>query len=180
MKNPQEKKLAQKILAGDPRALRIFYKAHKPKLHAYIISRVKTPEDAQELVQDTFLSFLDSLPLFSFRSSLWTFLVSIARHEIADYYRKIYAKRAIKYVPFVDRFYVEPLYEAEETRELFDQTLKQLKPIERQLIEYKYDFKWSVKKIAQAMEITPKAAESRLFRARKNFQLAYNRLANDF
>lgn len=167
---------AQQILAGDKRAFKRFYRNHKDRLLSYVTARVKSSQDAEEIVQDSFLGFLDSLPVFNHRSSLYTFLVSIARHEIADYYRRLYAKKALKYVPFVDQIYTEPLYNPHETRELFDQALKKLKTEDRNLVLWKYEDHLSVKEIAAKLDTTVKAAESKLFRARQAFKLAYNEI----
>lgn len=129
-------------------------------------------------MQDSFLGLLDSLPLYAGKSSLWTYLVAIARHEIADHYRKLYAKKAIRSVPFVDQVYDEPLYSGEETREVFEQVMTRLSQEERLLLEWKYDLGLSVKQIATKMGLDFKAAESRLFRARKQFQVAYLELTD--
>lgn len=171
----EDKKLAKRILGGERRAFRQFYRLWKPKLSAYVVSRVKSCEDAEEIVQDSFLSFLDSLPLFSFRSSLGTFLVAIARHEVADYYRRLYAKRAIRCVPFVDQVYTSPMYSARETREEFERALARIEPRERRLLLWKYEEKLSVKEMARKLGVSVKAVESRLFRARKAFGVAYEK-----
>ena len=91
----------QALLEGDKQALREFYGETRPKLLSWVKQRVRRREDAEEIVQDTYMAFLDSLPLFRGKSSLWTFLVSIAKHEVGDYWRKKYAKKAILTVPFV-------------------------------------------------------------------------------
>lgn len=154
-------------------SFRLFYQeTHKRLLH-YVSSKVKSHQDAEEIVQDSYLGFLDSLPLFRGESQHYTFLVSIARHEIADYYRKKYAKKALKYVPFIDLGYTQDLYSTKETREQFGNALKELLPHDRNLILWKYEQKLSIKEIADKLEVSHKAAESRLFRARKAFQLAY-------
>lgn len=177
MDRTEDKHLVKKLLAGDKKALRQWYNRYYPRLLAHISAKVKTKEDAEELTQDVFLSSLDALPLFGFRSSLYTFMVSIARHEIADYFRKFYAKKAIKYVPFVDQVYTEPLYSAEETRELFIAALAKLSPKEQQLIEWKYEQNLSVEEIARKLDVGIKAAESRLFRARSSFIKEYTGLS---
>ena len=168
-----DKHLAKRLMSGDKKALRKFYGEFKPRLKAYVKQRVGDGRDVEEIVQDSFLGFLDALPLFSFRSSLYTFLVSIARHEVADYYRKRYAKKAIKYVPFVEQVYKEPVYDVHETREFFDKAIRRIKPLERKLLLWKYEDGLSVKEIAEKTEMSEKAVESRLFRARQSFQLAY-------
>lgn len=172
-KEVDDKELVNKLLAGDRRALKKFYLSYRPRLLAYTSGRVRLREDAEEIVQDAFLGCLDSLPVFSFRSSLWTFLVSIARHEIADYYRRLYAKRAIKYVPFVEQVYSEPMLAADETAELFEKALTRLRPVERKLIVWKYEEELSVKEIAKRLGVGIKAAESKLYRARQSFKEVY-------
>jgi RNA polymerase sigma-70 factor (ECF subfamily) len=172
-KQDDERWLARRLLSGDKKEFRRFYRRNQPRLLAYVLVRVKTREDAEEIVQDVFLGFLDALPLFGYRSSLWTFLVSIARHEIADYFRRLYAKRAIRYVPFVEQLYREPMLSADETVELLERALLKLKPLERELIVWKYEEEMSVKDIAGKLGIGVKAAESKLFRARQAFKAAY-------
>lgn len=165
--------LAKRIVAGNKKAFHSFYYKYQPRLLSYVMVRVKTKEDAEEIVQDAFMGFLDSLPLFNFNSSLWTFLVSITRHEISDYYRKLYAKKAIRYVPFLNQIYSEPMLSMNETRYFFDQALKKIDKAEKQIILWKYEEKLSVEEIAEKLGTTIKATESRLFRARKAFQMAY-------
>lgn len=173
MPSPVKKINEKAILAGDKRAFRLFYKQQQPKLLSYVIKRVSNREDAEEIVQDTFLSFLDALPLYRGNAKLSTFLGSIVRHEIADYFRKKYAKKALQYVPFIDKGYTPDLYSTKETRQQFNKALRSLLPQDQLLIEWKYEQKLSVKEIAKKLDISVKATESRLFRARKAFQLAY-------
>lgn len=162
-----------KIKAGDKRAFSRFYKQTKNKLIQYVYTKVSNPKDCEEIVQDSYLGFLDSVPLFRGQSSLWTFLVSITRHEIADYYRRKYAKKALTYVPFIDMGYTEDVYSAKETREHCNHVLESLTKENKMLIIWKYMDKLPVNEIAKKLDISPKAAESRLFRARKAFQVAY-------
>lgn len=168
-----ESQLLEQLRQGDKRALRAFYKEQAPKLLVWMESRVKTPEDAQELVHDTFLSFIDSLPIFHGNSRLTTFLISIAKHEVADYWRKKYAKRAILTVPFMDQVYTERLYSARETERAVEKAYQAILPEERLILIMKYEENKTVAEIAEKLEISIKAAESRLFRARQAFQRAY-------
>lgn len=173
MASQTKSSLDKRVVAGSRSAFHQFYRLTKPKLEAYLNSRVGDARDVEELAQDTYLSFLDSLPLYRGQASLWTFLMSIARHEVADYYRKKYAKRVLELVPFVDKGYTPDLYTARETRDKFVAALNDLLPEQRQLIVWKYELNWSVEQIASKLKITTKAAESRLFRARKAFQGVY-------
>ena len=58
-------------------------------LFNYTISRVSDREIAQDLVQDTFLAGLKSMKNFKGEASERTWLISILKRKVIDYYRKI-------------------------------------------------------------------------------------------
>ena len=153
--------------------LRRFYKRTQPRLMAWVMVRVKDEKDAEEIVQDSYLGLLDSLPLFRGKSSLETFLVSIAKHEVMDYWRKMYAKKVIQTLPYADHFYAEKLYSGAETAAAIEGVYGKLKAREVQILKWKYEEEMTIVEIARKLEISLKAAESRLFRARQAFRLVY-------
>ena len=140
---------------------------------AWVRARVKDDKDAEEIVQDSYLGLLDSLPLFRGKSSLTTFLVSIAKHEVMDYWRKKYAKKVIQTLPYADHFYTEKLYSGAETAVVIERVYGKLKQNEVQILKWKYEEELTLAEIARKLEISLKAAESRLFRARRAFKVAY-------
>lgn len=58
-------------------------------LFNYTISRVNDREIAKDLVQDTFFAGLNSMKNFQGKASERTWLISILKRKIIDYYRKI-------------------------------------------------------------------------------------------
>lgn len=62
-------------------------------LFNYTISRVKDRETAQDLVQDTFFAGLKAMKNFKGKASERTWLISILKRKIIDYYRKINSKK---------------------------------------------------------------------------------------
>ena len=62
---------------------------HGDSLYRYALVRVRTPQVAQDLVQETFLGAIRSLDKFASRSSERTWLFGILKNKIVDYYRKI-------------------------------------------------------------------------------------------
>ena len=62
-------------------------------LFNYSVSRVNDHEIAQDLVQDTFLAALKSSENFKGDASERTWLISILKRKIIDYYRKINSKK---------------------------------------------------------------------------------------
>ena len=165
--------LIQKLVKGDKTAFKKFYQQTHFKLLTWINHKVKNSQDAEEIIQDTYLAFLDSLPLFQGKSSIFTFLLSIARHEIADYWRKCYAKRAVLTIPFAEQVYTEKLYSSIQTRAIIEQIFIQMIPDQVKILRYKYEQGLTVIEIATRIGISVKAVESKLFRARKAFQLLY-------
>ena len=58
-------------------------------LYNYTIVRVNDREIAQDLVQETFFAGLKSIKNFKGEASERTWLISILKRKIIDYYRKI-------------------------------------------------------------------------------------------
>lgn len=168
-----EKQIVAGLSQGNKSILAEFYQQTYPKLFAYISSRIDNPKDAEEIIQDTYLSFVDSFPLYRSQSSLYTFLVSIAKHEIADFWRRAYAKKAILTVPYMDQLYTEPLYSSAHLGQTIISAYQKLLPQEVQILKLKYEQGFDLQAIADKLKISFKAAESRLFRARQSFKLAY-------
>ncbi len=167
------------LLSGNHRALHHFYRKASTRLRPFFQTHTDTPEDCDELIQDTFLHFLDALPLFHYQSSIMTFLFSIAHHEAADYWRKKYAKRLIRTIPILKN-YIAPIQTSERTARQLNQSLesayKKLKPIYASILRMKYEEELSVKEIAAKLGCSTKAVECQLYRARKAFQMVYERV----
>lgn len=61
---------------------------HGDVLYRFALLRVKDPQIAEDLVQDTFLAALQQIGEFRGRSSLRTWLVGILKHKIVDHFRR--------------------------------------------------------------------------------------------
>jgi RNA polymerase sigma-70 factor (ECF subfamily) len=61
---------------------------HGDALYRFALTRVRNPEVAEDLVQETFAAGLGGLDKYSGRSSERTWLVGILKHKIADHFRK--------------------------------------------------------------------------------------------
>jgi len=174
--NFSEKQLVDKIIANDQKAIGLLYRRYKERLKNYITGRIDSPEDVEEILQDTFISTVNSLPNFNFKSSLSSYLCAIARHEIADFYRKKKIKTVLfSKFPFLETVADKALTPEEEAlkQELKDEiklVLNQLSPKYRKVLKLKYFYHYPVKQIANILKSTPKAIESVLTRARKRFK----------
>jgi len=175
----KEKNLVKKIIKGNKKATTKFYKTFQPRLLNYILKKIDNPKDAEEILQDTFLSAIDSLPLFKFNSSLYTWLCAIAKHEIADFYRKKRIKTFLfSRFPFLKTLVSKALgpqlaLQEKETKEKIIHTFKNISEGYSQILRLKYIEGKTIKQIAKILGKTAKAVDSQLYRARKAFQKQY-------
>src|SRR5664279_248533 len=114
MDQASELKLLQQLKAGAPQAVTEWYRLFYLKLHRFVLLKISTSADAEEVTQDIFLSCLKHLPLFRGESSIWTWMVHVAHHEIADYYRKRYAKKFVMALPLSEFLPTQSVHRAED------------------------------------------------------------------
>ncbi len=158
---------------ASPQAVRQWYEQYSPKLLRHLLSKVVNPSDAEELTQDVFLSCLKSLPLFRGESSIWTWMLRVAQHEVADYFRKRYAKKFIFALPLSEFLPTQPVHNSEEVAQLVMAVLQQMKQEHREILLMKYLDGKRVLQIASETGRTVKSVESILFRARDEFRELY-------
>ncbi len=167
--------LVSRLFTHDRRVVLEFYREYAPQLRRYIHGRIAHREDAEEILQDTLFAFLEGLRDFQGKSSIRTYLFSICQHKIIDFYRRKKIKHLVfSQIPQLEML-VSPLVGPEaafdETlvREKIHKVLKTIAPVYRQVLVLKYLEHVPVEDIARKLSISFKSAESRLFRARKNF-----------
>lgn len=174
-----EKELVKEILRGKKKAINKFYQAHQNKLLIFINKKVANKKDAEEILQDVFISALDSLPLFKFNSSLLTWLKAIAHHETVDFFRRKKLKTIVfSRFPFLERLVDQALspelaLQEKEMKQKILATFKNLSEGYAQILRLKYIEGLSMAEIAQKLGKTVKAVESKLSRARLAFQKEY-------
>lgn len=178
-KNEQD--LIVQLKKGDSGAVSLWYSSAKADLLRFFIQRMGNEADAQELVHDTYLSCLSSLPLFRGESGLWTFMISIARHELSDYWRKRYAKKAIGLLPYGQEL-LESLSVDTKDHFAMGATGSQVSQIMHclpeeigELLQLKYIDGLSVKELAAHYGLSFAAMQSKLHRAKELFKQEYER-----
>lgn len=168
--NKSDQDLISKLKQGDTKAVNQWFGEYNDRLIKVVLNKVSNYQDAEEIVQQTFLNCLKHLPLFRGRSSIWTWMNSIARHEIADYFRKKYAKRALKTTRLSEFLLLDNIDDSSEVSEKVKRVLKKMRSSHRELLLLKYVDKKKVAVIAREFGKSIKSVESELFRARKEFK----------
>ena len=75
-----------KVAATDPER---WVDEHGDVLYRYALVRVRKPEIAQDLVQETLLAAMRSYEKFAGQSSVRSWLCGILKHKLGDYFRKL-------------------------------------------------------------------------------------------
>lgn len=149
------------------------------RLKAFVQQKIGDSQDAEDIFQETLIDAFDCLPLFKGQSSFFTWLCGIAKHEIADYYRKKKIKRFLfSHLPWLENLAAqalgpEQLLLRKDFEERIKATLESLSEGYQQVLRLKYYQGLTVKQIALKLNETSKAIESRLARARQAFAQAF-------
>ena len=165
-------RLTRAMQRGDEEAYREFFHLYFHRLLAYLLVVTRGQESlARDLVQQTMIKVAKHIRPFADEETLWRWLTLLARTAAMDEGRK-----SQRYFGFLERFWQNRSFPSNEIdtpgveenafAELFTKEFEELDPDDRLILEKKYLEGLSVKSIAAELNITEKAVESRLTRAR--------------
>ncbi len=80
--------LVRQVRAGDAGAWRQLIERFEGRLLAFIDSRLRDRAASEDVVQETFIGFLTSLPHYDEKRDIEAYLFSIAAHKLTDHLRK--------------------------------------------------------------------------------------------
>ena len=91
--------LVGRVRAGEADAWRQLISRFEGRLLAFVESRTRNRTVAEDLVQETFIGFVTSLPNYDQRRSLEGYLFSIAAHKLTDHLRREGRRPTLPLVP---------------------------------------------------------------------------------
>lgn len=171
--------LIRRILIGEHGAATLFYKSYAPTVRRFLLSKLPNESDAEDVLQEVFLAAFDSLPMYRGEAKPISWLYAIARHEVADFYRKRYVRELVeKTSPLFEELIEtvetpEMAWDRSKVRKRFFVAYTSLHQQYQDVLSYRYELSLSVKEIAEKMKMSFKATESLLYRARSAFAVAY-------
>src|SRR5215211_7698232 len=83
-----ERLLIRQVRAGEAPAWRQLIERYEGRLLAFVDSRLRDRAASEDVVQETFVGFLTSLPHYDEKRDLEAYLFSIAAHKMTDHLRK--------------------------------------------------------------------------------------------
>ena len=159
--------LTSAMRRGEEEAYREFFRLYFHRLLAYLIVVTRGDEElARDLLQQTMIKVAKHIRVFDDEAVLWRWLALLARSAAIDHGRK-----SQRYFGFLKRFWnfraPPPSTENEGEFEVaLPEQMQLLNPEDRRILEKKYFDRSSVKDIAAELNLSEKAVESRLTRAR--------------
>jgi len=165
--------LTRGMVRGDEAAYRTFYRCYFDRLSRYLLVVTAGNEDAaREAMQGAFTRVVRHIKLFTDEKVFWSWLTVLARSALFDHSRK---RR--RYFAFLDRFSREPHAECfsqaaddDKLETMLSHSLVQLPEEDQRLLVWKYTDGRSVRSIADELQTTDKAIESRLSRIRRKLK----------
>jgi RNA polymerase sigma-70 factor (ECF subfamily) len=80
--------LVEEIRRGKPAAWNELIAQYEGRLLSFVESRLRRRDASEDVVQETFIGFLTSLPNYDTRRSLESWLFTIAAHKLTDHLRR--------------------------------------------------------------------------------------------
>jgi RNA polymerase sigma-70 factor (ECF subfamily) len=168
--------LAEQASSGDESALTRLYERYADPLFAYIHHHLEGARpEAEEVWQDTLSAAIRALPAYRGQSRFFSWLCGIARHQLADFWRRRGRDRQElclvspeELTRLMDNGTVpEEILGQQATRLRVVETLGELPPDYRTALVARYADGQGVEFIAQLLGKSYKAAEATLSRARE-------------
>lgn len=157
-----------------------FYKKYYFGIKSFVSKRIDDEGVVEELTNDIMLAGINSLPNFNRKSSEFSWLCSIAKHKIIDYYRKKKIKTILFSTCPVFEEVVDKALTPErdvlknELKNEIKDTFEELGEGYKKILRLKYVDGLKIKQIAEKLKLSVKAVESKLIRAKKKFREVWN------
>lgn len=174
-----ESNLVERAQGGDARAFTELVNQYERKIFRLAKHITQSQEDAEDVLQETFLKAYGHLPEFQRQSKFYTWLVRIAVNESLMKLRKRRTARTVSLDEGIDtgeetvareiavwEDNPEERYSREELRRILDEAIDALPPIFRTVFVLRDIDELSTEETAGVLNISIPAVKSRLLRAR--------------
>ena len=170
-----EIELIKRAQKGEREAFAALYEKYFEKIYRYCFFNLRSHEDAQDAVQETFVKTLRRIKEFETKSqgTFQAYLFQIARNIIIDRSRK---RREIKIEDFESIESTEDMVEEfskKQRSERVRRVIDRLDGVERQIIILRYFEEMSYEEISEAVGLKPAALRVRIHRLIKKIAALY-------
>ena len=162
-----DEKFALRLKTGDEQAFGELYEQYRPRVYRFAFKLLRDRDQAEDIVQDTFLKARKSIQTLNQNHSLVSWLFAITRNEVYSHIRRTRGNGQADVDDVWDS--ETPLDEVvgAETVVVVQNMIAQLKPDYKEVILLREYERMSYAEIAQITGDTEGAVKARLFKARK-------------
>ena len=176
----QELEWIHETLAGSARSFDNIILKYQDLIYNLILRTIGNRADAEDLAQNVFFNAFSNLKKFRKKSSLKTWLYSIALNQIKNYWRSkkhalVQPESDTQPLAEAEKIYIKNNFDAdsdgeitsEETRLMVDKMISFLPPLQKEIFVLHYIFEHSCEEISEILDVSPANIKIQLFRGRK-------------
>ena len=170
--NPTDQVLVQNFLNGDSIAFEKLLLRHKNRVYAFIISKVKNSDLADDIFQDTFIKVINSLNKgkYNEEGKFLPWMMRIAHNLVIDYFRKSAKMRMVRANSDFDIFDIlddgsknqEEIMINNQVNSDLLKLIEQLPPDQMEVLKLRYFEDMSFKKISDITGVSINTALGRM------------------
>lgn len=160
--------LIKKVKSGSYEDFTRLYFNYADLLYGFVLNLTKSPVDAEDILQETFLKIWQTRENISLETSFKSYLYTIARNLIIDSFRKkinsvafeVYIQSDI-YQNYSENNIEDEIY-FDEFLENFNEAKKKLSSRQLEIFELSRERGYSIKDIAEKLSISEKTVKNQL------------------
>src|SRR5262245_7037249 len=168
-KDNSDAALIEKIATGNRLAMQVLFARHHARVYRFILRLVGNEAAAEDLTSEVFLGVWRQACRFEARSSVTTWLLSIARYKALAELRRRRAppSDAVSAQRSDPEHDPEASFEIKHRGEILRNCLTRLSPRHREIIDLVYYHEKSVQEAAAILGVPGNTVKTRMFHARK-------------
>ncbi len=169
-----DSQLIKRIAARDRLAVRVLFSRYQLRLFRFIVRIVRNEAMAEELVNEVFLEVWRQAGCFSGRSSVSTWMLTIARNKAISLLRR-------RSESAIDETMASRLPDGSDTPEetaqkrsksrIMRECIERLPDIHREVIDLVYYHEKSIREVSEIVGIPENTVKSRMFNARRAYAI---------
>ena len=165
----------REALATDD-AFEAWYRRTGPRVYAYLLTRCGNDRAlADELLQETLIAAIDQRARYDGRADVVAWLCGIARHKLADHFRRLERDERRRIHVEVERLDIDRPHDDPHLDDAaaIGEALRALPAAHRAVLTFAVLDDRPIAEVARLMGRSPLATQSLLHRARTSFKRAY-------
>ena len=141
-------------------------------INRFLLCKISSRETAEDILQSVYLKFYDKLKSDAVILDAKHYLLRIAKHAVADYYKSRRMDESIEeHIDIVDEKALDKMENDDSfTYEEIMESLKNMDDVTYRIFMLHYVHDYTIEKTAEIVGLSPSTVKSRMYRAIKKLQ----------